>query len=705
MPRSPRAATPTLLAAAIGCALLGAPALAEAHITRIEITQVESPAFGGAAFGDVGLYEKLIGRAFGEVDPRAPENRAITDIELAPRNARGMVEYDTGILILRPVDPAKGNRRLFYELTNRGVILSLRALDDSPNPSTTNPAAADAGNGFLMRRGYTLLYTGWDLSAVGPFASHFPVATQRNGAPIVGPAIDELIFDNPPAVQPMTATLSYPAAALDTAQATLTVRSHYGDAQTAIPATGWRFNDARTIQLLPEGTRFDPGRLYELAYQARNPVVSGLALAAVRDTPAFLHRATTDDTGAANPLAGRIDVVIGHGISQPARLLHDLVHLGFNRDERGHQVFDGILSYIAGASSGFFNYRFAQPFRTHRQHIGRWTPERVFPFANQLLFDPVTDRFGGRLVRCTLTGTCPKILEANSSNEYWVKGGSLLHTDTRGHDLLFDAPGVRTYLFSSLPHSPSAGPGICEQGRNPLSPAPGLRALLVDLDDWISHRTPPPASRLRPVRLRPAVRRRHPRHHDLGRCDRLAGGRLAVPGVRAGDRPRWQRSRRRPVPGRRGPGRDLHRLWLPRRRVRRARPVRRVRPGDPVREDPRRPRGGRRSTAVARGALPEPPGLRRSGARRRRGARARPLPAAGRRRPHRPGRAGQQRRELTVDPRSDVPGSRRARHASRAASARSRADARGTSRAPICDLQARAPACPDEGPRYALPRH
>jgi hypothetical protein len=488
MPRCPRAATPMLLAAAIG-ALIGAPAIAQARITRIEITQTESPAFGGAAFGDVGMYEKLVGRAFGEVDPRGPENAAITDLELAPRNAHGMVEYDTGIIILRPIDPARGNRRLFYEVTNRGVILSLRALNDSPNPSTTNPTAADAGNGFLMRQGYTILFTGWDLSAVGTFASHFPVAAQRNGSPIVGPAIEELIFDNPPATQPMTATLTYPAAALDPAQATLTVRSHYGDAQTAIPPTAWRFNDARTIQLLPEGTRFDPGRLYELAYQARDPLVSGLALAAVRDTPAFLHRAHADDTGAPNPLAGRIDVVIAHGISQPARLLHDFVRLGFNRDERGRQVFDGILSYIAGASSGFFNHRFAQPFRTHRQHIGRWTPERVFPFADQLLFD-------GRLVRCTLTGTCPKLFEANSSNEYWVKGGSLLHTDTRGHDLVFDPPGVRTYLFSSLPHSPAAGPGICEQSRNPLSPAPGLRALLVDLDDWITRRTPPPASRL-----------------------------------------------------------------------------------------------------------------------------------------------------------------------------------------------------------------
>ncbi len=501
MERCPHAAMRMLLTAAAGSATLAVPAIASARITHIEITQTESPAFGGASFGEVGPYEKLVGRAFGEVDPRAPQNRLITDIELAPRNARGMVEYSTGILVLRPIDPTRANRRLFHEVTNRGVILSLRALNESPNPSTTNPVTADAGNGFLMRQGYTLVFTGWDVSAVGPFASSFPVAVQRDGSPIVGPSVEEMVFDNlPPAVQPTTATLSYPAAALDTAQATLTVRTHYTDPQTAIPATGWRFNDARTIQLLPEGTRFEAGRLYELAYQARDPTVSGLALAVVRDVPSFLHHARVDDTGAANPLAGRIDVVIAHGISQPARLLHDFVRLGFNRDENRRQVFDGILNYIVGASSGFFNYRFAMPFRTHRQHIGRWTPERVFPFANQFLFDPVTQQLGGRLVRCSLTRTCPKILEANSSNEYWVKGGSLAHTDTRGHDLLFDPPEVRTYLFASLPHSTATGPGICEQSRNPVSPSAGLRALLVDLDDWISHGRRPPASRL-PRRL------------------------------------------------------------------------------------------------------------------------------------------------------------------------------------------------------------
>jgi hypothetical protein len=514
-----------ILAAGIGCAMSLAPALADARITRIEITQTESPTFGGASFGEVGQYEKLVGRAFGEVDPRDlrdPAATTITDIALAPRNARGMVEYDTGIIVLRPIDPTRGNHRLFYELTNRGVILTLRVFNESPNATTTNPAPADAGNGFLMRQGYTILYTGWDLTAVGTFASHFPVAVQRDGSPIVGPAVEELIFDSlPPAVQPITATLTYPAAALDTARATLTVRSHFDEAQTAIPATGWRFNDARTIQLLPEGTRFDPGRLYQLAYQATSPQVAGLALAAVRDIPEFLHHARSDDTGAANPLADQIDFVIAHGISQPARLLHDFVALGFN-NLHGHRVFEGVLNYIVGASSGFFNYRFAQPFRTHRQHIGRWTPERIFPFANQFLFDPVTRQFGGRLVRCTLTGTCPKTLEANSSNEYWVKGGSLAHTDTLGHDLLFDPPGVRTYLFSSLPHSTATGAGICEQSRNPVSPAPGLRALLTDLDAWISRGTAPPRSQL-------------PRRFDGTLVPSLPQSRVgfpAIPGVR-----------------------------------------------------------------------------------------------------------------------------------------------------------------------------
>ena len=174
------------------------------------------------------------------------------------------------------------------------------------------------------------------------------------------------------------------------------------------------------------------------------------------------------------------------------------MHLGFNADERGRRVFDGVLNWIGGASGGFFNYRFAQPFRTHRQHIARWFPEREFPFANHLLTDPVTGRTDGRLERCRASGTCPRLMEANSANEYWVKGASLLHTDLEGNDLP-DPPEVRFYLFSSLPHAAgigSSGLGICQQPRNPLVANAGLRALLVALDDWVTTGAEPPASRV-----------------------------------------------------------------------------------------------------------------------------------------------------------------------------------------------------------------
>lgn len=186
------------------------------------------------------------------------------------------------------------------------------------------------------------------------------------------------------------------------------------------------------------------------------------------------------------------------GVSQPARMINDFLHLGFNQDEAGARVFDGVLNWIGGASGVFMNYRFAQPFRTHRQHIARWFPEFAFPFANQVLPDPNTGKFDGRLAKCRSTGTCPRIIEVNSENEYWAKAMSLLHTDVRGRDLP-DAPGVRSYLLSSLPHSAGTGPtgaGICQQVRNPLVANAPLRRLLVTLDAWVSHGTQPPASRL-----------------------------------------------------------------------------------------------------------------------------------------------------------------------------------------------------------------
>jgi hypothetical protein len=141
--------------------VLAVPSLAEARITRIEITGVESPTFGATSFGTVGQYEKLVGRAYGEVDPSDPRNAVIVDLGLAPKNAAGKVEYSTGIFILRPVDRSLGSHRLLYDVNNRGNLTALPFLNDAPrtNEPTT---AADAGNGFLMRQGYTIVSSGWE---------------------------------------------------------------------------------------------------------------------------------------------------------------------------------------------------------------------------------------------------------------------------------------------------------------------------------------------------------------------------------------------------------------------------------------------------------------------------------------------------------------------------------------------------------------
>ena len=470
----------------------------EARISRVAISSKESPTFGGTAFAGVGAYEKLRGVAYGEVDPNDPKNAAIADIALAPRNARGHVEYSADVLVLRPVDPAKANGRIFYEANNRGSMFSLGMMNDATTGGNDPSAAADAGNGFLMRQGYTIVLSGWDVTAAsgaGRLTMTVPVAVNADVSPIVGLSLEEFVIDS---TTTTTGPLTYAAADQDKSHASLTVRNHYSDAPVAVPASGWEYVNDHTIHLLPAGTAFANGSLYEFVYPAKNPTVAGLSFAGIRDFLAFLRTGAADDTGTPNPVTGRVDKVYSWCFSQPCRLMRDLVRLGFNQDETGRQVFDGVLNWVGGASSGSFNHRFAQPFRTHRQHIGRWYPEAIFPFADVTLFDPVTGKTGGLLAACGASGTCPRMFEANSANEYWAKTGSLLHTDPLGTVDLADHPNVRLYFLSGLPHNggvPSAtSPGICAQSRNPLAANRTMRALLVRLDAWISKGVEPPAS-------------------------------------------------------------------------------------------------------------------------------------------------------------------------------------------------------------------
>jgi hypothetical protein len=474
--------------------------IAEARITRIVIDPAlsESPVFEGRIFGPdgkVGPYEKLRGRAVGEVDPDDPRNAVITDLKLAPRNARGNVEYSMDIFILKPIDLNKGNHKLLLDFNNRGEMrvaaLNDAALNNDPSK------AIHAGTGFIMNLGYSIVGNGWDFGATKDDAGmtiSVPVAKHPDGSSITGPSYEYINFDDAGSVR---YELTYPAATLDKSQATLTVRARLDDRPTDVLATGWEYVDERTIRLLPAGTPFKQSHVYEFTYTAKDPVVAALGLAATRDLVSFLRLAANDEDGNPNPLAGDVRHTFSFSISQPSRALNDFQALGFNEDEQGRRVIDGMLKWTGGGSGDQINYRFAQTGRTERNRQNHLYPEGVFPFAYPVLTDHLSGRTGGRIARCSVSNTCPKNIDANSSNEYWVKAGSLLHTDTRGNDLP-DPENVRFYLISGLSHSVGnvTSRGQCQQSLNPTSPYPALRALLIALDQWVVVGTAPPPSQV-----------------------------------------------------------------------------------------------------------------------------------------------------------------------------------------------------------------
>jgi hypothetical protein len=473
---------------------------ARAQITKVVIDRArsESPAFEGRTFGPdgrVGRYEKLRGTAYGEIDPADPRNAVITDIALAPRNARGRVEYSMDVFILKPIDLQKGNHRVILDVNNRGDM-RVAALNDAS--LTNNPTrAADAGNGFVMDLGYTVVGSGWDVGATSGedrMTIAAPVARNPDGSSITGMSYEYINFD---AAKSVRYELTYPAATLDRSKATLTVRARLDDRPVTVASDKWEYVDAKTIRLLPAGTPFRQSHVYEFTYTAKDPVVAAVGLAATRDLVAFLRHAARDEAASPNPLAGDVQQVYTFSISQPSRMLNDFVAFGFNQDDRGRRVIDGMLLWTGAGNGVQINYRFAQTGRTERNRQNHLYPEGVFPFAYPVLTDHLSGKTGGRGARCAVTNTCPRIFNANSSNEYWVKGGSLLHTDTRGADLP-DPANVRFYLMSGLSHGVGnvTSRGVCQQFLNPTSPFPALRALLVALDAWVSRGTEPPPSRI-----------------------------------------------------------------------------------------------------------------------------------------------------------------------------------------------------------------
>lgn len=452
-------------------------------ITSLELRPPESLA-GGAEFGATGAYLRLNGTASGELDPLHPANRGIALIDRAPRNARGNIEYSSDFVILRPVDPARGNGRILYEVNNRGRVMLFANLCAGATGNTW-PDAAALGNALPLRLGFTLVWCGWDAGA--PRATGLslsaPVATD-NGRPIVQRIREEFVSGTRLGVLEVF-RLSHEAANRD---ATLTVRRTQTSERTPV---AFEFVDSRSIRLLPVGTRPETGAIYELHYHAMNPRVQGIGFAATRDLISHLRR------NGKKVLERPVTHALAFGISQAGRYLRDHIAQGFNAAEDGARVFDGVFTHVAGIGRVFLNTPFAQPFRTRTWHEDHDFPEVEFPFSSARQVDPISGATGA-LMRGHESD--PKLIETNTSTEYWQKGASLLHTDPLGTQDVALPANVRGYLLAGTQHGGKANMprdnGSCVNPRNWHDPMPAIRALLVALDEWVVTDRSPPDSRL-----------------------------------------------------------------------------------------------------------------------------------------------------------------------------------------------------------------
>ena len=489
------------LSFAFAVAMVIAAPVADARIVRLEILSVQSPTFGGMSFGTAGTYEKIFARAYGEVDPSDRRNALITDINLAPRNANGMVEYSADVHIIKPVDLSKGNQRIFYDVVNRGNKGHGAFNDVGGNNPTT---AADAGNGLLMRRGYTLVFSGWEDEGLVPPGNNralarLPIARNPDGSSVVENTITEVIFDNATGTN---LTLTYRAANLDQSQAKMLVHNHTQFVggplvdRVEVPTSVWSYVNDTTVRINradPFLAPYDQGAAFEFVYPAKDPQVLGLGLAATRDVISFLRHSNSTE----NPLRGAIKYVIAHGSSQSGRYLKGFTYWGFNEDETGQQVFEGIQPKISGAHAIASNDRFGDTNATGRSYQRHLSAKQEFPFTYAVRFDPISGLTDGIFARCRLTKTCPKVMHTDSANEAYLKPTALVTTDGLGNDIRLPAD-VRVFMVAGTQHGPSDTPQItatCQQLSNPNPHDQVVRALYMALDDWATKGVAPPASR------------------------------------------------------------------------------------------------------------------------------------------------------------------------------------------------------------------
>jgi hypothetical protein len=456
------------------CAGLSAASLCVAPPARAEVVGVDIESTvdvaNGEAFGDAGAYEVVTGKVRFAVDPGAARNRVIVGLDRAARNAARKVEFSADIQILRPKDPAKGNGTLLFDVVNRGNKTAFNSFDRA--------AAGGRDDGFLMRRGFTLLWVGWEFDAPdGTIRIDVPSVSARcvaRGA--VTPNADS-------ASATFTDLARYAPNDAKGSHATLSVRDGLLGKPTPIERS--RFVLQGDSVELQDG--FTAGRTYELAYDVASAPIAGLGFAAVRDAVSWLKSASDSKVNVQRALA--------FGSSQSGRFLRTFLYYGFNADEHGRQVFDGVMAHIAGASRLDVNRACATP-----RSLGQFDATS-FPFADQALRDPVTGANEGALDNPRARAVKPKVFYTNTGVEYWGGGRSaaLVHTTADGAQDLTLPDNERVYFLTGSQHGPTrfppAEPRNGAQRENPNDYWLVMRALLVAMDAWLRDGAAPPSSR------------------------------------------------------------------------------------------------------------------------------------------------------------------------------------------------------------------
>ncbi len=448
-------------------------------VNGLEIHKRET-VLDGKPFGAAGAYEKIVGTVCFEADDAHPLHRCVTDIGLAPKNAAGRVEFSGDFYLLRPVDARKGNGLLLLDVPNRGRKVALSVFNSAvrvPDPT----AAADFGNGFLMRHGYAVAWVGWQPDV--PRQDGLMVLDVPRARGATGLIRCELRPNSRVTTLPLADRYHVPHPTVDLADplARLTVREHSGAESAEVPRAAWRFSDPGHIELK---AGFTPGAIYDAVYRSADPPLVGLGLIAVRDSGAWLRWGSG---ASGNPCAGALDRAYLFGLSQSGRFLRHMLYLGLDEDEQGRMVFDAVWPHVAGGRRGEFNMRLGQPSLNAQDAVGS-----LPPFNDDGLYARLRKR-----------GRAPRIFATNSAPEYWRGDASLIHTDVDGSRDAEPAEFARTYLFAGTQHTPGtlpppdADPNTGSRGVhrfNVVDYAPLMRAALVNLDGWASAGTEPPPS-------------------------------------------------------------------------------------------------------------------------------------------------------------------------------------------------------------------